>query len=202
MITHRRNSSTHSHRSLKSTLDHLTHDAYFGEEIDFVVGLTATALTADQVLKMRASKHHKAMHLVKAGIGAAAATTAFSLMAREHAAEKKHRAEVREKEAERGRARERVREWERNYDGYGYHGRVESLTDSEDEEDRRMVRYGGERRGRSVWEGREGSRLGVSERRAFSHSPVRGERRRESRPRLERFLEAVRDSLEEREGRR
>jgi hypothetical protein len=184
-MSHHRNSSTHSHHSLKDTIDHLTHDAYFGEEIDFVVGLTATALTADQVLKMRASKHHKAMHLVKAGLGAAAATTAFTMMAREHEAEKKHRAELKEKELERGRARQRVRDWERNYE-YRRDGEEVSLTDSEDEGERRMMRYGALSPG--------------VERRAFSHSPMRRDRRRESHPRLHRFFEAVRDSFDDRDG--
>jgi len=201
-MSHDRNSSRHSHHSLKGTIDHLTNDAYFGEEIDFVVGLTATALTADQVLKLRSSKHHKAAHLAKAGLGAAVATTAFTLMAREHATEKKHRAEIKEREVERGRARQRVRDWEAHY-GRGY---VESLTDSEDEGEGRMVTYGYGRRGGSVYDG--GSRHGRSrsrsavppERRAFSHSPARTrDRRAESHPRLREFFEAVRDSLADRD---
>ncbi|KAK0634108.1 hypothetical protein B0T14DRAFT_86436 [Immersiella caudata] len=195
--------SIHSHHSLKGTIDHLTNDAYFGEEIDFFVGLTATALTADQVLKLRSSKHHKAAHLAKAGLGAAVATTAFTLMAREHAAEKTHRAEVKEREIERGRARQRVRDWE-SYYGNG-NGRVESLTDSEDEGrgEGWMVPYG--RRAGSVYDA--GSRYRRSrgrgpvppERRAFSHSPARArDGREDSLPRLRGFFEAVRDAFEDR----
>lgn len=62
----------------------LTKNINLGEDIDLVVGLTATALTADQVLKLKDSKKHKAMHLAKASLSAAAAATAFTMMKREH----------------------------------------------------------------------------------------------------------------------
>ncbi|KAK0671720.1 hypothetical protein QBC41DRAFT_315408 [Cercophora samala] len=61
----------------------LTKSINLGEDIDLVVGLTATALTADQLLKLKDSKKHKAMHLAKAGLSAATAATAFTMMARE-----------------------------------------------------------------------------------------------------------------------
>ncbi|KAK3337657.1 hypothetical protein B0T19DRAFT_472518 [Cercophora scortea] len=57
------------------------HDhIHFGEDIDFVVGVTATALTADQILKLTTSKKHKIGHLAKAGLGATVAGVAFTLM--------------------------------------------------------------------------------------------------------------------------
>lgn len=207
----------HSPHSLKGAVDHLTQDASFGEEIDFVVGLTATALTADQILKLRDSKHHKAMHLAKAGLGAVAATAAFTMMAREHRAEKRHREAVRERhlEEERGRGWRRgvaVRDLEVGY--------AESLTDSSDESvdgsslrrSRPMLEY---RRGVSVDDrgdrdayGRKWSRDGSERERQRdwerSRSPPRraasrrgGEKRSQSYPRLAKFVEAGREWLEE-----
>lgn len=59
-------------------------DVDFGEGIDLVVGLTATALAADQLLRLKDSKQHKKMHLAKAGLSAAAAAAAFTMLQREH----------------------------------------------------------------------------------------------------------------------
>ncbi|KAK4169785.1 hypothetical protein QBC43DRAFT_306684 [Cladorrhinum sp. PSN259] len=61
-----------------------TKKANLGEDIDLVVGVTATALAADQLIKLKESKKHKAMHLAKAGLSTAAAATAFTMMRREH----------------------------------------------------------------------------------------------------------------------
>ncbi|KAK0612471.1 hypothetical protein B0T17DRAFT_620652 [Bombardia bombarda] len=66
-------------------LPDITKKVNFGEDIDFVVGVTATALTADQLLKVTNKKNkHKVGHLAKAGLSAAVAATAFSMMEREH----------------------------------------------------------------------------------------------------------------------
>ena len=59
-------------------LQTLTKDVAFGEGVDLVVGLTATALAADQLLRVKDSKQHKKMHLAKAGLSAAAAAAAAS----------------------------------------------------------------------------------------------------------------------------
>ncbi|KAK4149793.1 hypothetical protein C8A00DRAFT_37610 [Chaetomidium leptoderma] len=62
----------------------LTKNVNFGEDIDFVLGVTATALAADQLLKLNDSKKHKKMHLAKAALSAAAAAAAFTIMRREY----------------------------------------------------------------------------------------------------------------------
>ncbi|KAK0702999.1 hypothetical protein B0T26DRAFT_876182 [Lasiosphaeria miniovina] len=80
----------------------VTNKVDLGEDIDFVVGLTASALTADQVLKLATSKDHKTMHLAKAGLAGAVAATAFTMMAREH---REHRSA-----ANHGRGRRRPRD--------------------------------------------------------------------------------------------
>lgn len=72
-------------RSSQSLLSDFANNTNFGEDIDFVVGVTATALAADQLLKLKDSTKHKKMHLAKAGLSAAAAAAAFSMMRREHA---------------------------------------------------------------------------------------------------------------------
>ncbi|KAK4180457.1 hypothetical protein QBC36DRAFT_320013 [Triangularia setosa] len=78
-------SVTSSPRKKKSGMfPDLTKDINFGENIDLVLGVTATALTADQLLKLKDSKKNKAMHLAKASLSAAAAATAFTMMRREH----------------------------------------------------------------------------------------------------------------------
>ena len=68
----------------RGRLPSITRDINFGESIDFVVGVTAAALAADQLLKLKDSKNHKTMHLAKAGLSAAAAATAFTMLRREH----------------------------------------------------------------------------------------------------------------------
>lgn len=61
-----------------------------GEDIDLVVGVTAAALTGDQLFKAAGSKEHKAAHLVKAGLGAVVTVGALRMMAREHSEKIKH----------------------------------------------------------------------------------------------------------------
>ncbi|KAJ9131616.1 hypothetical protein NKR23_g11655 [Pleurostoma richardsiae] len=55
-----------------------------GEDVDFVVGVTAAALAGNQLLHATESKRHKTGHVIGAGLGAAVAATAFTLMKREH----------------------------------------------------------------------------------------------------------------------
>jgi len=71
-------------RSSQSLLSDFIGNTNFGEDIDFVVGVTATALAADQLVKLKDSTKHKKMHLAKAGLSAAAAAAAFTMMRREH----------------------------------------------------------------------------------------------------------------------
>ncbi|KAM7219565.1 hypothetical protein V8F06_005120 [Rhypophila decipiens] len=74
----------HGPNSPRHFIKKLTEKVDFGEDVDFVVGVTATALTADQLIKQTTCKDHKVMHLAKAGLGAAVAATAFTMMSREH----------------------------------------------------------------------------------------------------------------------
>ncbi|KAB5528807.1 hypothetical protein GE09DRAFT_396511 [Coniochaeta sp. 2T2.1] len=67
-------------------------DISFGEDIDFVIALTAAALTANQLLKVAESKKHKGSHLAKAALGAAVTAVAVDMYQRdskEHEEEKK-----------------------------------------------------------------------------------------------------------------
>ncbi|KAK0748954.1 hypothetical protein B0T18DRAFT_95589 [Schizothecium vesticola] len=68
----------------------------FGEGIDLAVGLTATALTADQLVKLAHSKKHTTQHLVRGGLTGGLATAAFAMMTREH--RDKHETQQRKKE--------------------------------------------------------------------------------------------------------
>jgi hypothetical protein len=61
-----------------------------GEPIDIVLGLTAAALTGDQLLKARSSHEHKTAHLAKAGIGAAVTVGALAMLRADHN-DKQHR---------------------------------------------------------------------------------------------------------------
>ncbi|KAL1873994.1 hypothetical protein VTK73DRAFT_645 [Phialemonium thermophilum] len=54
-----------------------------GEDIDFVVGITAAALTADQLIKATHSKRHKTSHFAKASLSAAVAFGAFKMYQRD-----------------------------------------------------------------------------------------------------------------------
>ncbi|KAK3372732.1 hypothetical protein B0H63DRAFT_302934 [Podospora didyma] len=104
------------HHSPPGLLKDLTKNVDLGEDIDFVIGLTATALTADQVIKLAATKKHKASHLAKASLAAAAAATAFTMMAREHKEHKKakqhHHLGHHEEEDHRGRQHHRALDWD------------------------------------------------------------------------------------------
>jgi hypothetical protein len=55
-----------------------------GEPIDIVLGLTAAALTGDQLLKARNSHEHKTAHLAKAGLGAAVTVGALAMLRADH----------------------------------------------------------------------------------------------------------------------
>ena len=94
----------HGPHSPRHFIKNLTEKVDFGEDIDFVVGVTATALGADQLLKQASCKDHKVMHLAKAGLSAAVGATAFAMMAREHN-QRKHpeRLQHRHPHNERGR---------------------------------------------------------------------------------------------------
>jgi len=68
----------------------LINDVDFGEGIDLVAGLTAAALSADQLGKVARSKKHKTEHLAKAGLGAVVALGALEMFRREHEEGKHH----------------------------------------------------------------------------------------------------------------
>lgn len=68
----------------RSLFERATKNVHFGEDIDFVVGVTATAFAANQLLKLKDSEKHKTTHLVAAGLGASTAAAAFSMMKHEH----------------------------------------------------------------------------------------------------------------------
>lgn len=104
------NNNQLSHNPPQSAPSHgfftdVTNKVDLGEDIDFVVGLTASALTADQAIKLATSKDHRTMHLAKAGLAAAVAATAFTMMAREHREHREHRSA-----ANHGRGRRRSRD--------------------------------------------------------------------------------------------
>ncbi|KAL2126398.1 hypothetical protein VTI74DRAFT_976 [Chaetomium olivicolor] len=69
--------------SSRSLLQDISNNVSFGEDIDFVVGVTATVLAADQLLKLKDSKKHQRAHLAKAGLSVATAAAAFYQMKRE-----------------------------------------------------------------------------------------------------------------------
>jgi len=100
MSQHDQNKSRHNINILE--------DINFGEGIDLAVGLAATALTTDQLVKLAHTKKHTSQHLVKGGVGVALATAAFAMMAREYRGK-------REKQHEKKRRRlslvERSRPW-------------------------------------------------------------------------------------------
>lgn len=54
------------------------------EPVDLIVGITAAALTGNQLLKASSSHDHKTSHLLKAGLGAAVAAGAFTMLRGEH----------------------------------------------------------------------------------------------------------------------
>ncbi|KAB5517378.1 hypothetical protein GE09DRAFT_570875 [Coniochaeta sp. 2T2.1] len=58
-------------------------DISFGEDIDFVMAITAAALTANQLLKVAESKKHKGSHLAKAALGAAVTAVAVDMYQRD-----------------------------------------------------------------------------------------------------------------------
>jgi len=68
-----------SNRRKSGPVEHFLRDLNFGRDIDFVIGITATALTADQFLKAVYHKKDKAAHIVKAGLAGAAAFGAYKM---------------------------------------------------------------------------------------------------------------------------
>lgn len=68
-----------SNRPKSGPVEHFLKDLNFGREVDVVIGITATALTADQFLKAVDSKKHTAAHIVKASLAGAAAFGAFKM---------------------------------------------------------------------------------------------------------------------------
>ncbi|KAK5651803.1 hypothetical protein OQA88_11670 [Cercophora sp. LCS_1] len=195
--------TNHRPESPRGLIGDITKDINLGEEIDLVVGVTATALAADQALKMSKSKDHKAAHFAKASLGAAVATTAFTMMAREHREKKKHIAKTKQEERERGRLPYRERDVEMGY--------AESLTDSSDDEHMAVVPHtrfergtslhGSEYRHRSRSPSRSRSRTPPP--RARSQASMRQQRKRSESPSgFVKFLQAVRDGMEENQRQR
>lgn len=72
------------------TSEGFVNDVDFGAGIDLVAGLTAAALTADQLGKVAHSKKHKAEHLAKAGLGVVVTLGALEMFRREHEEGKHH----------------------------------------------------------------------------------------------------------------
>ncbi|KAK1757998.1 hypothetical protein QBC47DRAFT_131873 [Echria macrotheca] len=227
-MSHQDPSATSRPHTPKGLLKDITKDVNLGEEIDLVVGLAATAVAADQVVKLSKSQKHKAIHLAKAGLGAAVATTAFTMMAREHAEKKEERKRHKEHQEEEKGTHYRVRgqQWE--------HGYAESIADSssdeEGERDMAIIPHPRHRRTASLY-GHRRERDGSSSRsrtpspvrsrsrsrsrsqsrtrtekpekrgRAQTPGPEEGRKRAKSDPGWVKFLELVRDSLEDRNRR-
>ncbi|KAK3331464.1 hypothetical protein B0H66DRAFT_97834 [Apodospora peruviana] len=143
----------------------------FGEDIDFVVGVTATALTADQLLKTSAChKEHKVMHLAKAGLGAAVAATAFTMMSREHN-EHRHKERI-----ERGRALVRIPTHHPVYEISD--GDSDSLSDLESGRSRRRLMIeDGRHHGQEDWAAVHRPQRSHSDEYYRPRSPVRTTRR-------------------------
>lgn len=78
------------HSASASSSKGFARDVKFGQDIDLVAGLTAAALTADQLTKVADSKDHKTEHLALAGLGAAATVGALEMFWREHQESKRH----------------------------------------------------------------------------------------------------------------
>lgn len=167
----------------------------FGEGIDLAVGLTATALTADQLVKLAHTKKHTTQHLVKGGLSAGLATAAFAMLAREH--REKHD----EQELQRRRRRSLVESRQRA---------LSIQSDDDERVGRTMALAPRPRRSRSTSSthstysehfrkqdpAQQQRSWGPARRRALSHSPTRRDRTfAESHPNLVKFAEAVRDNL-------
>lgn len=85
-MSHSRTDHSKSPKTSKS----FVNDVDFGEGIDLVAGLTAAALSANQLGKVAHSKKHKTEHLAKAGLGAVVALGALEMFRREHEEGKHH----------------------------------------------------------------------------------------------------------------
>ncbi|KAK1830621.1 hypothetical protein QBC39DRAFT_331428 [Podospora conica] len=192
--------SHHDQVKRRSSLNPL-EDVSFGEGIDLAVGLTATALTADQLVKLAHTKKHTTKHLVKGSLSAGLATAAFAMMAREH--REKHE---KEQQQRRRRSLQVLR------------SRPLSASDS-DTDDGRNSRAMALARPRSRSPSRRSSSTHSTysehfrkqdpahmrplpspapssrRRRALSHPPARDRTFAESHPNLIKFVEAVRDNL-------
>lgn len=173
-------------------------DVSFGEGIDLAVGLTATALTADQLAKLAHTKKHTTQHLVKGGLTAGLATAAFAMMAREH--REKHEKQQ-HKKAQHQRRQSLVEH---------PHPHPLSDYDSDDERDGHPVALARPRRSRSSSthstysahfrkqdpaQRRSPSPAPSSRRGALSYSPARNQTFAEKHPHLSEFVELVGNNL-------
>ena len=171
----------------------------FGEGIDLALGLTASVLSADQLVKLGHTKNHTAQHLIKGGLTAGLATAAFAMMAREH--REKHEKQHKKEPRRRRSLAERPRPL--------FHEAYESSDDERDNRTMGFVRPRPSRRSSSTHstysehfrkQDPASSRSPTSappRRRALSHSPARDRSFAESHPNLVKFAEAVIDTLRE-----
>ena len=65
-----------------------------GEDAELAVGASGAVIAIDQIMKSLDSKEHQTSHLVKAGIGAAVALGAYSLLQQDEAKGRKRRPSV------------------------------------------------------------------------------------------------------------
>lgn len=175
-------------------------DVSFGEGIDLAVGLTATALTADQLAKLAHTKKHTTEHLVKSGLTAGLAATAFAMLAREH--REKHEKQQHKKEQHQRRHSLVERP----------HPHFLSDNDSDDDRDGRAVAlarprphsrrsssthstYSEHFRRQDPAQRRSPSPAPSTRGRALSHPPARDRTFAESHPHLISFVEAVGNNL-------
>ncbi|KAK3364589.1 hypothetical protein B0T25DRAFT_69632 [Lasiosphaeria hispida] len=178
--------TSHSRPHSPGLIGDLTQNANLGEDIELVVGVTAAALTADQLYKLMMTKKHKTMHLVKAGLSATVAGASFAMMLQEHHEHEK-------KGRERGRSRYRNSDFEPREDkAVSYHGRNDHLAD-DDDYDEALVRARPSRRGASYdhYSHRERSlspTLSPPRRRARSQSLHHHKKRGHSTPGLFKFI--------------
>lgn len=69
---------------LSSSSSHRSHGFDLGEDIDAIIGVTATAYAGEQVYEASKSKKHQTSHLIKAGLSGLVALGAFKMFRREH----------------------------------------------------------------------------------------------------------------------
>lgn len=72
-----------SSRPVQHSLPHIA-DFSLGEDVEFVIGLTAAALAGNEVVKIAQSHQNRGSHLVKAGLSTALAVGSLNMMMLEH----------------------------------------------------------------------------------------------------------------------